>query len=519
MSQLQIIHSRNGRIGPGTDSTPESLDNLMTELAADPRSHLVIHFHGGLVSKAAGLAGAQRLSSEYGSAALPLFYVWESGFFETLRNNLWELHEEPVFKQLARKLLEYALQRLGGQGNSRAILPGTVNPREVKSEIDTYWSHPDRTTIPFKDFEPVTAPAGARSASQQVDEAEIQADLESDAEFAAALATLPDIPPGARSAMAVGAVERRSPFNEAVADRVSEQPGTRGLFSWYKVAVLVKNVLIKVLRRYSSRRDHGLYATVVEEIVREISLGGSSVNEWGKALQWNRMKRDSEDAFGSNTLCAGSALLTRLAAAYQAGKGPRRLTLIGHSTGAIYIAYWLAAADRILPAGVTMDVIFLAPAITYELFDKTLTSHASRIANFRMFAMRDELERDDQVWGEDESLQDGRDWRRFIYPSSLLYLVSGVLESRTDAQGNLVDAPDMPLLGMERFFTRTDVYTPQDFPEVERVRAWLKKSPHRMVWARTSDQGDGLNCMCIDHGGFNEEAITLKSIVKVLGGW
>jgi len=74
------------------------------------------------------------------------------------------------------------------------------------------------------------------------------------------------------------------------------------------------------------------------------------------------------------------------------------------------------------------DVIFLAPAVTYDQFDATLANHQSRIAHFRSFGMTDDWEIADRLLP-------------VVYPRSLLYFVSGLLEETIDE----------PLVGMERF--------------------------------------------------------------------
>jgi hypothetical protein len=518
MAQAYVIHSRDGKIGEGTDTTVADLDQLAVALRNDERSHLAVHFHGGLVTKAVGLEIARRLGPQYGVSALSVFYVWESGFFETLRNNLRELPDEPVFKQLVRKLLEYVLNELGGKAADLVIAPGSVQPAKVRKAIDKFWDSPVPDNVPYSGVSPLTMRGGMRAVGPS--EEHIQADLESDIEIGAAFATLPDLLPLSRSALASAAVEHRSTFSEMIADRVGEGSGGRGLIVWYKVAKLVKSVLVKILTRYNDGRDHGLYATVVEEVLRECKLGGSGINEWGKALQWNRMKQDTLDAFGDGAdLYAGTALLSRLATLIEADKGPKRITLIGHSTGAIYIANWLDKAEKMLPANIRFDIVLLAPAISYETFDRTLTKHKHRIGQFRMFAMRDQLERDDQVWGDDTELDAGKDWRRLVYPSSLLYLVSGILESYSAEDGTLIDAPDMPLLGLERHYAFRAVYKDQDFPALARVRAWLDEAPHRIVWSRSENQGDGLNSLSNDHGAFDNDEQTLGSIAAVLKGW
>lgn len=516
----QIIHSKGGRIGEGTDTTAADIDSLVQSLANDRRSHLAIHFHGGLVSKEAATDMAARLSPRYLDHTIPVFYVWESGFLETLQNNLKELASEPVFKQLMRKLLQYALERLGGNIGSRSVVPGAVKKNEVRDAIERHWNEGTPASVPYRHFVPGPDTSKPRSASTNIDIDELRADLETDTAFAEALRTLPQSASSRSALKGNSTAERNTTFSHAMADAFGAQEGGRGVISMIMVAWTVKNILVKVLGRYADQRDHGLYATIVEEILREVQIGGSRVNEWGKALQWNRMKKDTLDAFSAGAdEWAGTALLSRLVPILGTDAGPKRITLIGHSTGAIYIANWLAAADNVLPRGIRFDVVLLAPAITYRAFDALLSKSKDRIGNFRMFAMRDEFERIDQVWGSDGDVDGGRDWRSIVYPSSLLYLVSGVLESHTQADGSLVDEPDMPLLGLERHYAQTNAYSGENFPDIGRVRAWLNGAPGRMVWAKTEGQAAGLNCLSIDHGAFDDDVPTLDSISAVLKGW
>lgn len=525
--KLHVIHSRGGRIGGRADTTPADVDAIVAALATDPRHHLLIHFHGGLVSKEAGLAIAHKLLVEqpvYAPSAneggWPVFYVWESGAWETIRNNLTELGDEPVFRQLLRKLVQYTLEQVGGRevgGLGRSVMPASRGTREseVRKAFDAFWSQPSPQTIPYRQFEVLASPAGARAAETALDEEEIRADLEGDVEFQQALATLPDVPPATRSALApAGAVERRSAFAELASTEFSRSSQTRGLVELVQVARYLVRVLRAVLGRRASGRDHGLYATCVEEAVRAFKIAGSGANEWGKALQWNRMKQDTVDAFGPDPdLHAGTALLARLRRAIDAGARIDRITLVGHSTGAIYIAHWLARSADFLPATLKHDVVFLAPAISFDLWSRTLRAHGPRIGGFRLFAMRDALERDDQVWGSDHELDGGHDWRRYVYPSSLLYLVSGILESRRGRDGQEHDEADVPLLGMERYITGSAVYNEANgFPEVDEVRAWLAARGHGAVWSRAEQQGDGLNCTSVDHGAFDDDPATLASL-------
>jgi hypothetical protein len=109
-----------------------------------------------------------------------------------------------------------------------------------------------------------------------------------------------------------------------------------------------------------------------------------------------------------------------------------------------------------------------------------------------------------------------RDWRRFIYPSSLLYLVSGILESRLTSDGSWVDEPDMPLVGMERFLANSKTYSDSDFSSIKEVRTWLTAAPQSVVWSQSTGQAAGLNSDCIDHGAFDDDKSTLLSLRHIL---
>jgi hypothetical protein len=112
---MQFEFARPNRIG---DASAAEVTRIAVQVATEPRP--VIHIHGGLVNKSSGLAGAQRLDSYYRAAGvLPVFPVWESGFFETVGNNWKEIFDEKLFQALLKRLLKHAggklLQSAGGR--------------------------------------------------------------------------------------------------------------------------------------------------------------------------------------------------------------------------------------------------------------------------------------------------------------------------------------------------------------------------------------------------------------------
>lgn len=496
ISKKNYIHSRNGRIGNGTDHTAADVDSIISELQTSKAKRLIIHFHGGLVSKESGLEIAQRLMPVYSPGGYPLFFVWESGALETVRNNLGDIAKERIFQELVRKVLEFALGKLGFQDGTRSIKGKQVAPDEIKKQVQAWFNNPDVAAVPFSSGVPY-ADTTARAAAQDIDENEIQVNLEADADFLRALQSVSDVPESTRSALGIAGIQPAlTKMDETVLSSIAprEAGATRGLFSLARVAILVAKVLARVIKRSLASRDHGFYATTVEEVLREFY-----VETIGKAFFWNQMKKDTSDAFENDpNLHVGTAFLSRLKAATENGLQLEKIYLVGHSTGGIYISNFLNAVDAMQFApSMQFDIVLLAPANTHELFDETIRQHGNRIRWLRMFGMKDSVECNDGLLGDGVA--------RALYPSSLLYFVSGLLEYETDA----------PVLGMQRFLNEASVFTAQDYPESDRLRTWLSTPIDRLVWSSTDD-GDGRCSESHKHGDFDNDAATLKSLAWIV---
>jgi hypothetical protein len=491
--KAHYIHSRGGKIGGAVDHAPADLDAIVTAIRDSQAKRLIIHFHGGLVSKASGMEIAERLLPHYSVGGYPLFFVWESGALETVRNNLADISKEPIFRELVRKVLEYALGKVGVQDGARSVSGPQVDPLVVKDEVRQWFADPANESVPFAGGRPNAGP-GERAAAQAVDENAIQLDLESDPDFLRALQGIAEVPAGVRSATGVGAVAptptRMDP--DKLAEIAPAEAGqTRGLLSLVKVAMLIAKIVVRTVGRLIDSRDHGLYVTVVEEVLREFY-----VEAIGKAFLWNQMKKDTRDAFGADPdVHAGTALLARLKAAMENGLSLERIFLVGHSTGGIYISNFLDAVDALgFDPAVKFDVVLLAPANTHRVFDQTVTQRGQRIRWLRMFAMKDEVEREDGLLGDD--------WKRAFYPSSLLYFVSGLLEEK----------PDTPLLGMQRFLNLNQLFAAPEFAECDRMRAWLASPADRPIWSLTAGEIPGESSQSRKHGDFDNDAQTLASL-------
>jgi hypothetical protein len=224
----------------------------------------------------------------------------------------------------------------------------------------------------------------------------------------------------------------------------------------------------------------------VEELLREFYAGPFI------KLVWDLMKQDTADAFEHDAeRFGGSAVLQEIGRLRAGGRQPR-IMLVGHSTGAIYICHWLAHASEWLPGDVRFDVVFLAPACTFDQFATVLAHARQRIRGMRIFGMRDHLECEDTLMPR-------------IYPRSLLYFVSGVLES----------ASDEPLMGMERYYSGVPPYGQDGIPAISTVTAFLATQPDSLVWSPRTGV-PAASSQATRHGDFDDDVATIESVVRIV---
>lgn len=503
MSAL-IVHTKgDGVLG---DTSSSGIADIAATVAAADRA--VIHLHGGLVTKASATQGAVRLDSFYrAGSVLPIFFVWESGLWETIRNNPKEIFDEKLFQTLLKRLLKHAggkiLQTAGGRAaggyeplDDQEAAVALAQARRSEAE--------QGAPEPLRDIEP----AETLSELSAEEEKLLKNELATSSEFQQAvdgvmLGMEVPPPPGARSA-AEPAQPAKTHLSREIREelRAGAEPGARGFFDPASVIVHAVKILARIVRRFIRKRDHGLYTTVVEELLRELYLDAIGAKVWGL------MKQDTRDTFagGSAHQPRGGSLFLRelasqLGARRNAGQAQPRLSIVAHSAGAIWACHFLQSMAEMRSAGAIpadfrlRQLIFMAPACTCRLFAKALDTHAQAalFEEFRLYGLSDPLEAG--YWEVPP-----------LYPRSLLYLVSGLFE----------DEPDQPLAGMERYLSRANVY---DEEEVRTVRNFLTKHAERTVWSET-DGGLGLSSNARKHGGFDDTAgsmiETMRSVVHVL---
>ncbi|RWQ45534.1 MAG: hypothetical protein EOS82_24580 [Mesorhizobium sp.] len=460
---------RNGQISAASrEALARSMDAFRS---ASPDGTLVVHFHGGLVAQADAEAIAARLGPQYAaSGAFPVFFVWRTGLLETLRDNWTDVFSKEFFEGVLERVLQFLIGKANQPGGAKNTAVQTDSLKDIRKEIKKRESGEE----PFGSLG--TTLQGANWDLSDLQRLQFEEAIRRDANISAATDKM------ARDA----ALDQ---LNEELGTAISEirddrAKGSKGALTALALGVALK-AFIASLRRLGRGRGHGLYPTAFEEVAKAI-LAADLLGRFA----WNAMKQDTRDSFKpDNERYGGSALLQEIRQLWEKGGRPR-IVLVGHSAGSIFICEMLQAAAKIgLPKDLKFEIVLLAPACTFKLLDDTLTLAPNRISKFRCFAMSDELEQKDGLIAR-------------VYPRSLLYFVSGVLENE----------PDEPLVGMHRFHTRENPFDDAAFPNIKRVLDSLQGNKDGWVWSLSS-AGCGLNTECTTHGGFDDERTTVESLI------
>ncbi len=188
----------------------------------------------------------------------------------------------------------------------------------------------------------------------------------------------------------------------------------------------------------------------------------------GTAL-WSEMKENAA-AISSGATSGGRRFFDALRASPVAKTHPLRLHLVGHSAGAVALAFLV---DRLAAQEWEFEsVTFLAPAITVERFTERVAPWlaSGHVKRYRHYQLSDAAE-----------LADPTTRPVLGYGRSLLYLVSRSFEGHGEA----------PILGMERHFPA----------------ALAKRRNVRIVTAPAAEAA------VTTHGGFDDDAATIRSVI------
>lgn len=515
---LNALYLRDGRYdGMARSDVAASFDAFKQQ---PDGTRLALFFHGGLVDKTTGAKAGAHQYQRYNDVAFPIFVIWESGIWEVLAHHLPLIFAETIFGNIKDKATGVLhLKVLGAAAPpvtpSMLMSPPQAAPHEptpdeigavnlVADDIDAFM-----TSITN---DPAIQQAAAAIALHSTDPAVALAPT--GASGAPAVAS----PVTALSPSVVGAI-RGAYFERPSASAAAGAPPFFGfdiaaaIRAAGAVAKAAAPILINVVKRFRAHRDHGLTCTIVEETLR--ALYGANA---GSAI-WEEMKKETEDAFGASSAeFGGTALIEEICGLPDAKK--QRITLVGHSTGGVYIANFLRHADAALTAkhdtSTTFDIVLMAPANTMDVY---AANYGTRVRGIRLFGMQDAAEQQDLLMSSDVAGGPNEGILGRVYPRSLLYLVSGICESFEGAGGaglHDLDAADMPLLGMDRYFALETVFPNEEYSSLKSARSRFgdpRDFAYRRVLSPTDrSAGEGLRSTSLKHGNFPGDEPTIESI-------
>lgn len=472
---------------------------------------LALFFHGGLVDKASGQQGAANEFAAYTGHAFPLFFIWESGFGEVLAHHLPLIFAETIFGRLLSHASDLVGPKVAApQAGVNAVQTVDAAPMTLSSdEIDTFLEAVKSDPIVQNE-----AVAIARS-SQDANAVLTQSVTTQPMVLSQRTQMSPEIVSAVRGAF----VQANRPAGEGAATTTVQAipfTGAGALQAAFSIAKAAVPVLLNTIKRFAQGRDHGLTCTLVEEILRALYAAN-----FGSAI-WEEMKKETEDAFGPDSSRFGGTAVIEELCQLAKDKPDTRITLIGHSTGGVYIGNFLTHVDQALTAqgdaATKFDVILLAPANTYDFFSSKYVP--GRVSGIRIFQMKDSVEQQDHLLTKDVGPGDPSILGK-VYPRSLLYLVAGVCESFEGQGGSgkhALDGFDMPILGMDRYYDNNGVFTAADYPSIGMLRTEFPVPAVGPAFARVLSPTDlttaqlGFRCTALKHGNFPGDEFTIESL-------
>jgi pimeloyl-ACP methyl ester carboxylesterase len=200
----------------------------------------------------------------------------------------------------------------------------------------------------------------------------------------------------------------------------------------------------------------------------------------GRAI-WREMKRGATTPFATDG--AGTQTIQAFLDAFaQPGATPKKIHLVGHSTGAILLASLLDALAGLEDPPRVQNCILMAPACTHEVFKQVYRpllnerdSSKFGIGRMVIYNMNERLELDDTVTP--------------LYRKSLLYLVSNAFEEEKGER----------ILGMQMF---------------RRYLGRLPSSPILRINESDGESTSSARTASKTHGGFDNDVDSMNDVLK-----
>lgn len=477
-------------------TTPAELDALFAHLRQQQHGHLVLFFHGGRVSEQAGLATANALVGlfEERIGAHAVFFLWESSEVEVIPASLGGIAQQPFFQELLKTTLKFVLSKLEPRATARAtgrltLMSNAAMKKQQVAEAANLTAFGDAQRAQLK---PVSTSEALQFQQALKKNPRYQREVKRMARQLAAERARPRKRVAERAAGGGASHQLSAETATQVHASVKQAAAKPGLVTTEFFNLGAVRVFMNVVQRLREGTDHGVSTTIVEEVLREFYIGQAVT--W----VWNGMKQEAQSAFLNNQGLAGDSqhagtyFLERLRDYVNDSRNPPlKVSLVGHSAGAIYICRLLEKAAEVLPDYRFHQIVFLAPGVDFDLFKLAVIDNPKRSDGFRVYNLRDQLEALDGIIPS-------------VYPRSLLYFVSSLLE----------ETLEKPLVGMERFYSGQPPYDGTTFRAVRDFV--LGAEAKRAVWSETTGELAGLNCAAQHHGGFPFDPTLQDSLESLL---
>lgn len=458
-------------------SNPDQVVKISKHIADNAIQELNIYFHGGLVPESSAEESIKRVMAALDKRGVAnahnLGFIWKTDLLTTLKDNISDIFGS----KFGKSLLKWVIRAVSKKLRVDSTKSGGVGQGLSIEEIEEAMNEAVHNNTPILAGLTMDFGRKAKGPGNDIDEGDFELITQVAAEIKEAYGS-DDAPFDTWGSLP----ERVSADPELVDIFQAQASKSKGLFSAAKIAIAVVKVAARVIKRYIKDTDHGLHATIVEEICRAYFI--SDIGQWA----WGEMKAKGAEMWQADSK-VGFDFMHQL---QQLSPGIT-VNLIGHSAGSVCIAR-LLQEKRAQQWNITINkIVWWAPACTCELFKDAIIDHEEDFNDFRMYTMDDSFERNDD-------LINGQSW---LYPSSLLYFISGALESKAD----------YPIAGMTRFHS---AQTPHSSPLFHRIKEFVAPAGRRILSETPSGALPGYRSQAIDHGAFNYDEETLDSLTEYL---
>lgn len=452
------------------NSTPADVKAIFQHLAESNKKNLVLYFHGGLVGEGGGMKTAKRFTQLALSKPnlYPISFIWKTSILNVIEDKLNEIRYRPEFQE-AREKATIAIRKNIDKNKQHGNLKSIHTNYRVEFEIEL------AKEIPYEGY--TVDEEVLNSIEKQMAEGIYEENL-----YADVVEELQNDP-----------VFFINPEKDSfkIWDDTNEADN-KGL------AVRIFTIALRIIKRFVARTNHEFFPTIIEEVLRTLYIDEIGCDTWShmkdKAVEtWKPDVGTPPD----NKKHVGSCFLDALQA-YATEDNPVTLNLVGHSAGSIMICHLVNEIKRRDIENVTIKyVIFMAPACRTDLFYNSIIKNKQLIGNIRIYTMSDAYETKDKLaFG--------------LYPASLLYLISGILEK---------DENDAHILGMQRYLLNNRPY--RNNLILNAIINYFGEKENRIVYAlTTANAAIGLRSSAQSHGHFDNNDVkdpdTLNSVVHVL---